>query len=100
MKVFRTPSCFILGPPVQITTCVLLRGSREAGVDPVDLIGGQRYSFGDNPFEVLHGNGHDPPEPLDIEDSAEVCEDDSSLRPDGVQVSLSEKRFKPSDIAE
>lgn len=99
MKVFRTHPCFILGLPVQITTCVLLRRSREAGVDPVNLISGQRYSFGDNPVEVLHGNGLDPPESLDIKDSPEVCEDYSSRKPEGAQASPSEKRFKPSDIA-
>jgi hypothetical protein len=98
MKVFRTCPCDFPGPPGQIIIGVLLLRSSEAGVDPVNLISGQRYSFGDNPIEALHGNGLDPPEPLDIKDSPEVCEDDSSLTPDGAQVSLSEKRLKSVPI--
>ena len=87
------------GPPGQVIIGVLLPRSSEAGIDPANLIGGQRYSFGENPVEVLHGNSLDPPESLDIEDSQEVCEDNSSPTPDGTQVSLSEKCLKPSDIA-
>lgn len=87
------------GPPGQVIIGVLLLRSSEAGIDPANLIGGQRYSFGENPVEVLHGNNLDPPESLDIEDSQKVCEDNSSSTPDGTQVSLSEKRLKPSDIA-
>jgi hypothetical protein len=99
MKVFWTHPRYILGPPAQITTYVLLRGNSEGGVDPANLISGQRCSSGDDPVEVIHGDGLYPSEILDVQSGPGVGEDDSSVTPEGIQVSLSEERLEPSDIA-
>jgi hypothetical protein len=99
MKVFWTHPRYVLGPPAQVTTYVLLRGNSEGGVDPANLISGQHYSSGDDPVEVIHGDGLYPSEVLDVQNGPGVGEDDSSVTPQAIQVSLSEERLKPSDIA-
>ena len=86
------------GPSVQITTLILLRESGEAGIDPVSLIGGQRSS-GEDLVEVLHHDGFDPSESLDIQGSPQVREDNGPVKPEVIHVSPSQKFLELSDIA-
>ena len=84
MKIFRTCPCCLLGLPVQITTHVLLCESGETGIDPVNLIGGEERSFGKDLLQVLHGDGTNPSESFNVEDSPRVREDDGPVKPKAI----------------
>jgi len=84
---------------MQITTCVLLLGSKEVVGDSANLVRGQCYSSGDDPVEVFHCDGSYPLRPLDVEDGPRVREDDGAVEPESIRVSLSQERLDPSDIA-
>ena len=66
-----------------LTLILLLDESGEAGVDPVDLLGGKDRSFGKDLLQVLHGYGLDPSESLDVEDGPRVREDDGAVEARG-----------------